>query len=76
MGEMMEFKRVDGKTCPGYLATPKEGSSAPGCVVIQEWWGLNDRKSITKLRIELSEVLVSRSACAGPLSGQDHHGRR
>jgi carboxymethylenebutenolidase len=44
MGEMIQFKRPDGKTCPGYLATPKAGStSAPGFVVIQEWWGLNDQ---------------------------------
>src|SRR5712664_1498661 len=43
MGEMIQFKRPDGKTCAGYLATPKEGSSAHGIVVIQEWWGLNDQ---------------------------------
>jgi carboxymethylenebutenolidase len=43
MGEMMQFKRADGKTCPGYLATPKTGSSAPGFVCIQEWWGLNEQ---------------------------------
>src|SRR5580658_10155638 len=38
---MMEFKRPDGKTCAGYLAEPKAGASAPGVVVIQEWWGVN-----------------------------------
>ena len=38
---MMEFKRPDGKTCGGYLAEPKAGASAPGVVVIQEWWGVN-----------------------------------
>lgn len=43
MGEMTQFKRPDGKACPGYLATPKAGSSASGFVVIQEWWGLNDQ---------------------------------
>jgi carboxymethylenebutenolidase len=43
MGEMIEFKRPDGKTCAGYLASAKEGASAPGVVVIQEWWGLNDQ---------------------------------
>jgi carboxymethylenebutenolidase len=43
MGEAIQFKRPDGKTCPGYLATPKAGSSAPGFVVIQEWWGLNEQ---------------------------------
>ncbi|HEX4338159.1 MAG TPA: dienelactone hydrolase family protein [Polyangiaceae bacterium] len=41
MGEMIEFARPDGKTCPAYLAMPKGGESAPGLVVIQEYWGLN-----------------------------------
>lgn len=43
MGEMTAFKRSDGKECPGYYAKPKAGDSAPGVVVIQEWWGLNDQ---------------------------------
>ena len=43
MSEMIEFERPDGKTCPGYLATPTGGTSAHGFVVIQEWWGLNDQ---------------------------------
>lgn len=43
MGEMIEVKRPDGKTCPAYLATPSAGDSAPGFVMIQEWWGLNDQ---------------------------------
>jgi carboxymethylenebutenolidase len=43
MGEMIVFKRPDGKTCPGYLALPAAGKDAPGIVVIQEWWGLNDQ---------------------------------
>ena len=51
MGEMIQFKRPDGKTCPGYLATPKTGSSAPGFVVIQEWWGLNDQIKKTADRL-------------------------
>jgi carboxymethylenebutenolidase len=41
MGNIIEFKRPDGKTCPGYVATAKAGAGAPGFVVIQEWWGLN-----------------------------------
>ena len=36
MGEMIEFKRPDEKTCPGYLAHPKAEPGAPGFVVIQE----------------------------------------
>jgi carboxymethylenebutenolidase len=47
MGDIIQFNRPDGKTCPGYLATPKAGSSAPGFVVIQEWWGLNEITSVS-----------------------------
>jgi len=48
MGEMIEFPRPDGQTCPGYLAAPsisgdQARTNAPGIVVIQEWWGLNDQ---------------------------------
>jgi len=41
MGAMIEFARPDGGTSKGYLATAARG--APGIVVIQEWWGLNDQ---------------------------------
>ena len=43
MGEMIEYKRPDGKSASGYLATPAAGAKAPGVVVVQEWWGLNDQ---------------------------------
>jgi len=41
MGEMIGFKRPDGKDCSGYYAQPAAGDKAPGVVVIQEWWGIN-----------------------------------
>ncbi|MGE3674558.1 MAG: dienelactone hydrolase family protein, partial [Polyangiaceae bacterium] len=40
MGELMDFKRPDGQSCPGYVAGP---AGAPGVVLIQEWWGLNEQ---------------------------------
>jgi len=45
MGKMIEFQRPDGKVVSGYLAEPPTdlGAGAPGLVVIQEWWGLNDQ---------------------------------
>ena len=43
MGKSINFKRPDGKEVAGYLAEPTAGSNAPGMVVIQEWWGLNDQ---------------------------------
>ncbi|MHB1101091.1 MAG: dienelactone hydrolase family protein [Burkholderiales bacterium] len=36
---MIEFERIDGSSCRGYLA--ETGKGRPGLVVIQEWWGLN-----------------------------------
>lgn len=35
------FTRPDGTTCPAYYNEPAAGPSAPGVVVIQEWWGVN-----------------------------------
>ncbi len=43
MGTMIGFKRPDGKSVNGYLAEPAAKAAAPGIVVIQEWWGLNDQ---------------------------------
>jgi len=43
MGEMIQFQRPDGKSCAGYLATPRAGAGAHGFVCIQEWWGLNEQ---------------------------------
>ena len=51
MGEMTQYKRPDRKSCSGYLATPKAGAGAPGFVVIQEWWGLNDQIKTTAERL-------------------------
>lgn len=50
MGHIVSFTRPDGGTVSGYLAEPAGTSGAgtpapgaPGVVVIQEWWGLNDQ---------------------------------
>jgi carboxymethylenebutenolidase len=43
MGKMIQYKRPDGQSVNGYLAEPAQGAAAPGMVVIQEWWGLNDQ---------------------------------
>jgi len=37
------FTRPDGKDCSGFYVEPAAGTRAPGLVVIQEWWGLNDQ---------------------------------
>jgi carboxymethylenebutenolidase len=43
MGKMISYKRPDGQSVNGYLAEPEKGAKAPGMVVLQEWWGLNDQ---------------------------------
>ncbi|HKR59416.1 MAG TPA: dienelactone hydrolase family protein, partial [Pyrinomonadaceae bacterium] len=43
MGQMIAFKRPDGAECNGYLASQTGNDNAPGLVIIQEWWGLNDQ---------------------------------
>src|SRR6202142_279991 len=43
MGKMISYQRPDGGSVNGYLAEGTQGARAPGIVVIQEWWGLNDQ---------------------------------
>jgi carboxymethylenebutenolidase len=43
MGKMIVYKRPDGHNVDGYLTEPSHGRNAPGIVVLQEWWGLNDQ---------------------------------
>jgi carboxymethylenebutenolidase len=50
MGSMIEFRRPDGKTGPGYFAAAKK-DGAPGVVLFEEWWGLDDRIKETADRL-------------------------
>ena len=43
MGKTINYARPDGKNVAGYLAEPAGATAAPGVVVIQEWWGLNEQ---------------------------------
>jgi len=43
MGKQISFRRPDGGSVNGYLAERASDARAPGIVVIQEWWGLNDQ---------------------------------
>jgi carboxymethylenebutenolidase len=43
MGTTISFNRPDGKKVDGYLAEPADAANAPGIVVIQEWWGVNEQ---------------------------------
>lgn len=39
---MITFKRPDGALVEAFIAEPADAKNAPGVVVIQEWWGLDD----------------------------------
>jgi carboxymethylenebutenolidase len=43
MGKMISYKRPDGGSANAYLEEGDNGAAAPGIVIIQEWWGLNDQ---------------------------------
>ena len=43
MGTTISFNRPDGKKVDGYLAEAAGVRNAPGIVVIQEWWGVNEQ---------------------------------
>ena len=43
LGKTISYERPDGQSVAGYLAEPANAAAAPGVVVIQEWWGLNEQ---------------------------------
>jgi carboxymethylenebutenolidase len=43
MGTTISFTRPDGKMVEGYAAEPLGKPGAPGIVIIQEWWGVNQQ---------------------------------
>jgi carboxymethylenebutenolidase len=54
MGKTVTFQRPDGASVSGYFAEPARPDGAPGIVVIQEWWGLNDQIRGTADRLALA----------------------
>ncbi len=72
MGSMIEFTRPDGAKAPGYLAEPKEPKSAPGVVMLEEWWGVNDqiistaeRMAAAGFRVLIPDLYRGRVAATG-----------
>jgi carboxymethylenebutenolidase len=50
MGSTVEFTRPDGGRAPGYLASP-QAKGAPGIVMLEEWWGVNEEIKVTAERL-------------------------
>lgn len=74
MGQMIEFARPDGKTAPGYYVAPKirEAESAPGIVLVEEWWGVTawimevaDRYAALGYRVLVPDLYRGRAAAVG-----------
>lgn len=70
---MIEFKRPDGRTAPGYYVAPEQdGESAPGIVLIEEWWGVTawimemaDRYAALGYRVLVPDLFRGRTAAVG-----------
>jgi carboxymethylenebutenolidase len=60
MGLTIDFTRPDGANAPGYFAEPAAAGSAPGVVMFEEWWGLNEqiRETADRLAGDGFRVLV------------------
>ncbi|HLQ85686.1 MAG TPA: dienelactone hydrolase family protein [Salinisphaeraceae bacterium] len=43
MAQQIEITRPDGQTAPAWHAQPDAAAAAPGIVVVQEWWGVNEQ---------------------------------
>lgn len=71
---MIEFARPDGKTAPGYYVAPEipEAESAPGIVLVEEWWGVTawimevaDRYAALGYRVLVPDLFRGRTAAVG-----------
>jgi len=51
MGTNVEFTRPDGNKAPGYFAQAPQPGNAPGVVLFEEWWGLDNRIKETADRL-------------------------
>lgn len=73
MGQKIDFQRPDGKSAPGYYAIPeKDSDSAPGIVIVEEWWGVTpqimetaDRFAAIGYRALVPDLFRGRTAAAG-----------
>jgi carboxymethylenebutenolidase len=73
VGRTIEFARPDGQTAPGYYAAPeKDAESAPGIVLIEEWWGVTawirevaDRYAAIGYRVLVPDLFRGRTAAIG-----------
>ncbi|HLX25911.1 MAG TPA: dienelactone hydrolase family protein [Candidatus Cybelea sp.] len=50
MGSSVEYVRPDGKNARGYFAAAAQ-TGAPGVVMLEEWWGVDDRIKATADRL-------------------------
>ncbi|HLI96707.1 MAG TPA: dienelactone hydrolase family protein [Candidatus Baltobacteraceae bacterium] len=73
MGQNIEFTRPDGNSAPAYYAAPERNAdSAPGIVVVAEWWGVTpdimriaDEYASLGYRALVPDLYRGRSAAVG-----------
>ena len=54
MDKRITFDRPDGATCPAYYVQPNARDGAPGVVVLQEWWGVDQHMMDIAARLAAS----------------------
>lgn len=70
---MIEYTRPDGKAAPAYYAaSEKDAQTAPGIVLIEEWWGVTphimeiaDRYAALGYRVIVPDLFRGRTAAVG-----------
>lgn len=69
---MIEFTRPDGQRAPGYYSAAGNEKSAPGIVLIEEWWGVTEHmKNIAEklanagFRVLVPDLYRGRTAAVG-----------
>ncbi len=72
MGATIGFARPDGQHAPGYLAEAPTVAQPPGIVLVEEWWGVDDRFKATADRLAshgfnvlVPDLFRGRSAATG-----------
>ena len=73
--QMVEFQ-ANGGSAPGYLARPKM-ENAPGVVVVQEWWGLDDHiKSLAERFAAAGFVALAPDLYRGQVASEPDEARK
>jgi carboxymethylenebutenolidase len=74
---MVDYPDTDGETLMGYLARAEDGAPAPGVIVIQEWWGVDDHiKDVTNRFAQAGFVALAPDLYHGVVTTEPDEARK